>query len=190
MDCVNHPGVDAPYHCHRCHAPICVDCESKLSGASICRSCLGLIRGQIASRYQAEQYQVSYCGAFLAALAVAVAVGVAWSQVVVWTGYRPQFAAALLGGAVGCATYAGAGHKRGRSLQQLAAVMTLFGILLAHYLVFWRTQFAGSPAAATGSPLLAFPGYLSANLDFLDWLFLAVGVAWSYWTPHVRTLPG
>jgi hypothetical protein len=190
MDCVNHPGVDAPYHCSRCRAPICVDCESKLSGASICRSCLGQIRERITSRYQAEQYQVNYCGAFLAALAAAVAVGLAWSQLVVWTAYRPQFAAALLGGAVGYATHVGAGHKRGRSLQQLAAVIALFGIILGHYFVFWRTEFTASLAVATGSPLLAFPGYLSTNLDFLDWLFLAVGVAWSYWTPHVRTLPG
>jgi len=188
MDCVNHPGVDAPYQCFRCRAPICVDCESKLDRASICRSCLAQLREQIAARYRGETQQINYCGAFLAAAAAMVAVAVAWSQLVVWTGYPLEFAACLLGGAVGYAARTGAGDKRGRSLQQLAAMLSLVGIILGHYFIFYRTHAADLAWKGYASPLIAFPTYLSENLDFLHWVFLAAGVAWSYWIPRVRAL--
>jgi len=191
MDCVNHPGVDAPYNCYRCRAPICVECESKLDRLSICRSCLAYFREQIALRYEAEQRQINYCRAFLAAVGTAVAVAVAWSQVVMWTPqhYPWHFVAALLGGAVGFATRMGAGEKRGRALQQLAAMATLFGVILGHYCIFYRTQFTGRFATVSSEPpLMLFPNYLT-ELSGLDWVFLVVGVLWSYWVPRVRHLP-
>lgn len=188
MDCVNHPGVDAPYSCYRCHSPICVDCESKLDGASICPSCLALFRTQVAARYEAEQRNVGYCGAFFAGAVATSVLAAIWSQLVVWTGYPLEFFAGLLGGGVGYAVHVGAGNKRGRALQQLAASLALLGVMLGHYLIFYRTQFSGRLAVASGSPIVAFPAYLSASLDFLDWIFLIVGIAWGYWIPHIRVL--
>lgn len=188
MDCVNHPGVDALNQCIRCRAPICPDCEARLEGRSICRSCLAQIREQIASRYRAETYQVNYCGAFLCAALVATLAALCWSQLVVWTTYPLEFLGALLGGAVGYAARMGAGDKRGRPLQQLAAAITLVGIFLAHYLIFYRAFFRDPAWQGYAAPLLAFPAYLSASFDWLDWVFLAVGVAWAYWVPHVRQL--
>ncbi len=189
MDCVNHPGEDAPYSCYWCHQPICVDCESKLDGRSICPSCLAQFRAQVAARYEAEQRNVGYFGGFLAGAAAAVAVAALWSQLVVWTSYPLEFFAGLLGGGVGYMVHVGSGKKRGRALQQMAAVLILVGVTLAHYLIFYRTQFMGRLAIASGSPIIAFPGYLSTSLDFLDWIFLVVGLVWGYWIPHVRTLP-
>ena len=49
MDCVRHPGVDAPYQCFRCREFICVDCESKVEGMSYCRSCLATIHERLNS---------------------------------------------------------------------------------------------------------------------------------------------
>jgi len=190
MDCANHPGVDAPYSCFRCHAPICVDCETKLEGASICLACYGLIREQIAKRYDAEARGLNYPGALLAGAAAVVVTALAWSQLALWggAGFWSGFIAALVGSGVGWAVRTGAGDKRGHALQQMAGVLALVAIILGHYLIYYRTGQAEAAGPGFTNALMTFPSYLSEKLGFLDWLFLVVGLVWAYWIPHVRSL--
>ncbi|MCJ7822329.1 MAG: hypothetical protein MUQ26_04490 [Armatimonadetes bacterium] len=178
MNCVNHPDQDAPYQCYRCQSAICVDCETKMSGRSICPVCMAQIRAHLAQRYESETRHVNYCAGALAGLLMAAGGAFAWSQVVVMTDSQLAAAAVVLGGAVGYAVMLGAGEKRGYSLQQMAAVLALVAGVLAYLLIFVRSQ----------GVVYAFPEYL-ASLAPLDWLYLVLGVLWAYWVPHVRSLP-
>lgn len=178
MNCVNHPDQDAPYQCYRCQSAICVDCETKVSGRSICPVCMAQIRANLAQRYESETKHVNYSGGAVAGLLMAAGGAFAWSQFVVMTDSQLALAAVLLGGAVGYAVMVGAGEKRGHSLQQMAAVLALVAGVFAYLLIFVRSRGAA----------YAFPEYL-ASLAPLDWLYLVLGVLWAYWIPHVRSLP-
>ncbi len=192
MNCVNHPDEDAPYQCHRCRQPICVDCETKLGGNSICPACLAQVREQAGKRLDAETRNVNYPGGILAGALAAAAAGLAWSQLVVLTGHVIEVGSTVLGGVVGYAVMAGAGHKRGPMLQQIAAVAALVGSIFGYLLIFVRTPAAAHQvlvgAADLPSAVYVFPEYLT-SLGALNWLLLALGVAWAYWVPHVRSLP-
>lgn len=192
MKCVNHATVDAAYQCIRCRAPICVDCEQKLNGQSICDSCMGIRQERLAARLAAETRRVNYPGAVISGLAVTILFPLLWSQLAVSKGYGLSIGATLLGGIVGYSVVAGAGAKRGRPLQQMSAIMAVIGILLAHFLILLRTgKYTQLGMPDSGSSLLAagyaFPSYLS-SLQPWDGLFLFLGIAWAYWMPHVRTL--
>ncbi len=192
MNCVNHPDEDAPYQCHRCRQPICVDCETKLGGNSICPACLAQMREQAGKRLDAETRNVNYPGGILAGALAAAAAGLAWSQLAVLTGHAVEVGSIVLGGVVGYAVRAGAGHKCGPMLQQIAAVLALVGIIFGYLLIFVRMPAESHQAlmatADLPSAVYAFPEYL-ISLKALDWFLLALGVAWAYWVPHVRSLP-
>jgi hypothetical protein len=192
MKCVNHPTEDAAYQCYRCQSPICVECETKVAGRSVCAPCLRLGRERIAARYLAETQHINYPGAVLSGLLAALALACVGSQIALSMGGHLGVGAALLGGIVGHSVMIGAGGKRGRPLQQMSAVLALVGILAAHFLILLRTGgYIGLGISGSGSSLLdaayAFPSYLS-SLSLLDALFLAVGTTWAYWAPHPRTL--
>jgi hypothetical protein len=147
------------------------------------------MRARLAAQYESETRQIGYMGACLSGVLATLASVLAWSQIVVWTnGYRFEAGAALLGGAVGYAVMAGAGNKRSNGLQQLASVLTLVGVFIGYLCIFLRTGTASRLAGpGFASSLIAFPTYLT-GLTWLDWVFLAVGVGWGYWIPHVRYL--
>ena len=190
MNCINHPDQDAPYQCYRCRSPICVECETKVQGVSVCLACLAQSRQRVASRYQAETRGINYPGGVIAGVVAALAAAFAWSQFAVWGGSRLAVGAVALGGLVGYGVMTGAGGKRSRQLQQIASVTALAGIVLGHFMLFLRTQSSvyGALAVAFSSvsaALCAFPEYL-CSLGGLDWLCLALGTLWAYWIPHVR----
>lgn len=193
MDCVHHPGVDAPYQCYRCREFVCVDCESKVEGRSYCRSCLANVRQRLAAQYQAETRNVGYP---LAALSGAVATAVAaalWSQIAVWTSYSPHFGPLLVGVAAGYGIVCGTGGKRGDKLQTMAAIIAIVGCIAAFFLVSLRTAaFSDFGATEFSSPVSAalstFPAYLM-RMGFLYWFFVVVGVGVAWWIPHERTVP-
>lgn len=194
MKCVNCGKEDVIYTCFLCSNPICVQCESKLRGNSVCPACLDRRRERKAAEYEAETKHLNCPCGFLLGLLVAVVTAVAWSQVAVLTGGRFEVGALLLGGIVGYGVMKGAGDKRGYVLQQMASGVTLAGILLAHFLVLVRTQgHSYRQLSEGGSSLLgalcAFPGYVS-ELGLMAWLALAAGTALAYYIPRVRTLRG
>ncbi len=193
MDCANHPGVDAPYQCYRCQKAICVDCETKRDGMSICLNCVAEIRQRVQAQYEAETRAINYPGAFFNGSVAALGMGFLWSQLAVWGESGFSVGAAVLGGVVGYAVKWGAGEKRSPALQQTASILALVGIVLANFLILLRTgggSAVGAPSfdSAFLAALYAFPVYLS-SLGPLDWLFWALGVAVAYWLPHVRSLP-
>jgi hypothetical protein len=193
MDCVNHPGEDAPYNCYYCKAPICVDCETKLEGFSICPECRARLRERVAARYAAETRNINYTTALLVGLLAALSLGLAWSQLAVWVGQRVPVFAVVLGALVAYAVMVGAGGKRSRPLQQLASVIALLGVLAAHYLILVRigASEAGIPTEGI-SPLVAaayaLPAHIS-SLGPLEWLFVALGTLLAYRLPQPRSVP-
>ena len=192
MNCVNHPDTDAPYQCHRCQNFICVECETKMNGRSVCPKCLARIRERLAAQYEAETRHVNYGGAVLGGILAAVATACAWSQLALVVKSRLDVGALVLGGMVGWGVIKGAGDKRGRILQQTACILTLAGIIFGYFLVFFRTERAaylhlsGAESAMLGA-MYAFPGYLS-SIGLLGWLFLAAGTVLSYYIPRPRSL--
>lgn len=193
MDCANHPGQDAPYQCYRCQKPICVECETKRDGLSVCLYCVAEMRQRVEAQYEAETRAINYPGAFFNGSVAVLAIGFLWSQLAVWGESGFSVGAAVLGGAVGYAVRWGAGEKRSPALQQTASILALVGIVLARFVILLRT----GGGSAVGAPsfdnaflvaLYAFPAYLS-SLGPLDWLFGVLGVAFAYWVPHVRFLP-
>lgn len=193
MDCANHPGKDAPYQCYRCRKAICVDCETKRDGMSICLDCVAEIRQHVQAQYEAETRAINYPGAFFNGSVAALGMGFLWSQLTVWGESGFSVGAAALGGVVGYAVKWGAGQKRSPALQQTASILALVGIVLANFLILLRTG-GGSAVSAPSfdsallAALYAFPVYLS-SLGLLDWLFWVLGMAVAYWLPHVRSLP-
>ena len=193
MDCVRHPGVDAPYQCYRCREYVCVDCETKVEGRSYCRSCFANIHERLAARYEAETRNISYPLAFLSGLAAAAAAAALWSQLAVWTGYSLHFGPVLIGAAVGYAIVSGTGGKRGEKLQRMASLLTLVGCIAAFFLVALRTEaFQELGAVEFGNPISAalstFPAYLM-QMGVLYWFFTFVGVGLAWWIPHARPTP-
>jgi len=193
MKCVSCDSQDPIYNCFLCRNPICVDCETKRRGNSICPVCVTRLREQRAARYKAETERVNGPCGFLLGLVMAVATAIAWSQIAVLTRTTFTVGSLVLGGMVGYGVMRGAGDKRGYTLQQIACFLTLVGAVSAYFLVFVRTETHAYVKLTGDSSLLgalyAFPGYLS-GLGPLAWLFLIGGTALAYYIPHVRTLPG
>jgi hypothetical protein len=193
MDCVRHPGVDAPYQCYRCREFICVDCETKVEGRSYCRSCFANIHERLAARYEAETRNISYPLALISGLAAAAAAAALWSQIAVWTGYSLHFGPVLIGAAIGSAIVSGTGGKRGEKLQTMASLLTFVGCIAAFFLVALRTEaYRDLGAVEFTSPISAalstFPAYLT-QMGGLYWFFTLVGVGFAWWIPHPRTTP-
>jgi hypothetical protein len=148
---------------------------------------------EIAARYEEETRHINYTGGFIGGLLAAVGGAVGWSQLAVSFRSRLDVAGLVVGALVGYCVMTGAGGKRGRVLQQTAAVLALLGIILGYLFVSMRTQpashrvLSGTGSAVLGA-LYALPDYL-ASMGLLGWLLLVAGVAAAYWIPHVRVPP-
>jgi hypothetical protein len=194
MDCAVHPGVDAPYECSRCHEFVCTDCQVKVEGTLLCRSCYATVHRQFAGSYRIETRNISYPRGIAAGLLAAVVVGYVWAQLAAWIGYLLPFGVAVGGGAVGAAVVRGSGGKRSPQLQELAALIALLGGFVEWLLAVWLTGaplrygLAG-PEPPLATALRSLPTYLTRELGIIDWVFLGLGVAWAWWIPHVRAAP-
>ena len=193
MKCIGCDNQDTIYNCFLCRSPICIDCETKLRGNSVCPMCVTRLRDRKAAVYKEESEHLNCPCGFLLGLVMAVAMGIAWSQIALLTKSTFTVGSLILGGMVGYGVMRGAGEKRGYTLQQIACFLTLIGAIFAYFLVFVRTQTHAYVKLSGGSPsllgaLYGFPGYLS-ELSSLAWLFLIGGAAIAYYIPHVRTPP-
>ncbi|MFB3883139.1 MAG: B-box zinc finger protein [Armatimonadota bacterium] len=194
MRCAIHKDRDALFNCYLCKNPICVDCESKLRGQSICATCLGRIRGRKAAEIEAETKHLNVPSA-CAMGAVAAGLGAfAWSQFVLMTSRPLDILAVVLGALVAYGVMKGAGGKRGDNLQQISSVLALGSILIGHFLILVRarsTAYAGVSAGGAEflGALYAFPGYLS-EMGAFGWVCLLAGTVLAYWLPHPRALVG
>ena len=140
MNCVNHSDQFAPYNCYLCKNPICPECESKLRGNSICPTCRNRLRQRVEDVYEAETQRLNCPCGFFYGLVAAAAAAFAWSQIALLTGGPFDIGAPILGGLVGYGVMKGAGEKRGRTLQEIALILAIVGVFLAHFLTFLRTQ--------------------------------------------------
>ncbi len=193
MRCAIHKDADALFNCYLCKNPICVQCESKLRGQSVCPNCLGRIRDRKAAEIEKETKHLNVSSAFTMGLLAAGAGAFAWSQFAQMTGGRLDVLAVVLGALVAFAVMHGAGGKRGENLQQIAGGLTVVGVLVGHFLVLLRAQTMAYRGLGGGSPdvlaaLYAFPGYLN-GLGTFGCLCLLGGIALAYYLPHPRSLP-
>ncbi len=193
MRCVIHRDEDALFNCYLCKSAICVECESKLRGRSVCPICLDRIRERTTAQMEAETKNPNYPSALALGLVAAGAAAFAWSQFDVMTGRPLDIVALALGALVAYGVMRGAGDKRGYGLQQIAFITTLAGIIFGHFLILLRTGHAShAPLSGGGSDLVealyAFPGYLR-SFGVFRWLCLAAGTVLAYYLPHPRTAP-
>jgi len=192
MNCVNHPMQDAAYQCQYCQAPICVECERKLDGLSICVSCLTAKQERLAARYAAETQHVSWVAGAVSGALAGLLFALLWSQLSVALDWGLGPGAVVIGAVVGYSVMKGAGGKRGRALQQVSAILAILAVLCAHFLILLRTRgyaelgipHSGSPAAAAA---YAFPAYLS-SVSLWDGLCFVLGAILGYWIPRPRVL--
>ena len=85
MRCIGCKNDDTIYNCFLCKSPICVACETKLRGNSICPVCVARLRDKKLAAYKQEcEYLNCPCG-FLLGLVMAVATAIAWSQIALLT---------------------------------------------------------------------------------------------------------
>jgi len=194
MKCVIHRDEDALFNCYLCRNPICVNCARDLRGRSVCPNCIARIEQRKAADIAAETEDLNCPSACVMGLVAAGAVAFAWSQLVLMTGRPLDLSAVALGALVAFAVMRGAGGKRGHNLQQMAALLTLAGVLFGHFLIFLRVlpeHYAELSAGAGDAlaALYAFPGYLS-SLGATGWVLLVAGTALAYYLPHPRTAAG
>ena len=122
--CATHPSVESELRCGRCDKLICPRCMVHTPVGVRCQSCARLRRPPMY-----ELAPTHYVRATLAALAVAVPLGIAGAVLLpprAGAGLFGLVAALLLGSAAGSAMAAAIGwatrHKRGAPLQAIAAV--------------------------------------------------------------------
>jgi hypothetical protein len=191
MRCIIHRDEDALFNCYLCRNPICPDCATEQNGRSICPVCIARFQQRKAAVIESETKDPHcYCAAALGLIA-AVTGAWAWSQfVVMGVGTRLDVFALALGGLIAYAVMRGAGGKRGQQLQQLAALLTLAGVLLGYYLILLRayqgfyTGVAGVNPSGTAA-LYAFPGFLG-DLGIIPWLLMAAAITLAWYLPHPR----
>jgi hypothetical protein len=192
MRCSHCQSRDVLYNCYLCKNPLCVQCESKRGDRSICPTCAARIQQRREDEHAAETRHLRCPSGFCYGLIATLAAAFVWSQIAVLTGGPFLIGAIPLGGLVGYAVMHGAGQKRGEILQQIACVLTILGVFIAYFIVYYRTGFHSyqhlSAESAFAGALLGYPGFLN-ELGALGWLWVAVGVALAYYVPHVRRLP-
>jgi hypothetical protein len=189
MRCSHCPSQDSIYNCYVCRNPLCVDCESKQGAHSICPTCRARLQERREAEYELEARHLNCPSGFCYGLLAALAAAFAWSQAAVLIGGSFLVGAIFLGGLVGYAVMVGAGQKRGEILQQIAALLTIFGVLTAYFLIYYRTGFDSyrllSASSALTGAFMGYPGFLN-DLGFFAWLWFALGVGIAYYVPRVR----
>lgn len=190
MRCVVHPNEEALFNCYLCRNPICVDCATERQGHSVCPICLARFKERKEAEIQAEMRDPRYPCAVTMGLLAAVATAFAWSQFALMMSARLDLLSLPLGLVVAYAVMWGAGRKRGLQLQQIAALLTLGGVLLGYYLILLRvypqvyTSIATSTTPGTAA-LYAFPGFLG-ELGVPSWISLAAAIALAWYLPQPR----
>lgn len=153
--CFYHPDRETRVTCGRCERPLCPDCVQHGATGVRCRDCITLSPRE---RGLANPRQIR--NAALAALPTAAAGGL----VLALSGWVSFLPSALLGLAVGAVAFTASGRHRDVTIQAMAAVIALAGVLLAAVLVS-----AGAPGA--GGQL----GRVLVSVSFYEYIMPAVG---------------
>jgi hypothetical protein len=129
-----------------------------------------------------------YGKAILFAMIAAVISAVVWDKIVLWTGFQLGIVAIAVGWLVGTALCMGAEGRPGKALPVLGALLAGFAIILGRALLISDMLPKEAPDLAkqlSAVPFLLqlpFLGYVAVrSLDFMDWIFVAIGV-WEGWS--------
>jgi hypothetical protein len=129
-----------------------------------------------------------YGKAILFALIAAVVSAVVWDKIVLWTGFQLGIVAVAVGWLVGTAICMGAEGRSGKALPVIGALLAGFAIVLGRALLISDMLPKEAPDVAkqlssvpflVQLPILGFVAVRS--LDFMDWIFVAIGV-WEGWS--------
>lgn len=133
--CTWHPDRETRLRCARCGRPMCGDCARHHPVGMRCKECAKALRSPL-YRVGPLQYAGGFAVGFVAAFGAALLLGALWLMFAL-------FGALAIGAPLGDAVSWGAGRKRGRGLQVVAAVSLSLGALAA--------------IAAMASPLRGLP---------------------------------
>lgn len=124
--CTWHPDRETRLRCARCARPMCGDCARHHPVGMRCKECARALRSPL---YRVGPRQS--VGGFAVGFAAAFGVSLLLGAIGVFGLLLAMFAALLIGAPLGDAVSWGAGRKRGRELQVVAAVSLSLGILTA-----------------------------------------------------------
>lgn len=137
VPCATHPDVQTTLRCGKCGKPICPRCMVTTPVGARCRDCARL--------YVLPTYRIPpvyYLRATGAALAIAIAIGVAWGFLRSFLGwYGPILTVAVgygAGVAVSFATERAVNRKRGTGLAAIGAIAVLMCFALVELIFYSR----------------------------------------------------
>jgi len=208
MECYVHPGTEATAQCVGCRQSICEACREEVAGHPMCHACVQAAQSRYAGTPEnvgadstSESHSPSaasivappeplspalYFRALILGFLAAIIGAFIWDKFALITGYQFGLIAILLGFLVGYAVLYGTGGKYGVLLPWMGALLSGFSILLGYALLAqdFILQDATRAEELSQLPLLVrLPILMIAvipALDFLDWVFVAIGI-WEGW---------
>lgn len=194
--CAAHPELLSIASCHRCQAPVCGTCESKLDGASYCRACVDQLsrmlgrplEGAPAGAAPITPAAPANLGLGVAAAAAAGLVGaLVWFGVVVVTDFKVGLLAVGIGWLIGFAAMKAAGGPS-PALPWISLAIALAAMVGGEYLIVnhFVTKAAGDPGLAF-IPFDMFLEVYGRGFNPMDLLFYAIG-AWEAYKLPARAL--
>src|SRR3990170_4868985 len=127
LTCAWHPDRETGLRCARCDRPICPECARRHPVGWRCKECAKELRSPL-YKVSATQYATGLLAGIAASVAAAVAMGVVG---LFW--FIGIFLAPAAGSFVADVVSRGAGRKRGRGLQLVAAAAVVVGALAVHW---------------------------------------------------------
>jgi hypothetical protein len=167
--------------CSLCGEPAPKENRAFVNRKIVCLAC----RDKIEEELQAEQAgAVRMVPAIAGAVAGALIGAVLWAVIVVVTDYEVGFVALAVGWLAGMGAVVGAGGKKGRPLQVVAALSSVLGLVLGKYFTFahFLKEYVadGDEMSYFDSRIIDYfvdhPEEMFSGFDIL-WLVLAIGVA-------------
>ena len=185
--CCDQPDPGSVKPCAVCKKPTCKNCRTFAGGKPICGECRSKIEAEIAD----EKGDVPRLAtAVVGGITGAIVGGGIWAVIALVTGFEVGYVALAVGWLAGMGTVIGSGGKKGVTLQGVAVVCSVLGLVLGKY-------FAVAHAIKTHVEGAADISYFDSRLiqiftenfgEFLGafdilWLVLALGIAYKLPAP-------
>jgi hypothetical protein len=183
--------------CQGCNNTLPKEETLRVNGLMLCKNCNTSFRKKLIAQQPAGS---DFLTGFLGACAAAIVAGIIWGLMVILTNYEVGYAAIGVGVLAGYGVYFASGKKGGTTLQILASVSSIIGILIGKYVTFYHFFRQGATEEATkqgidpakltellnqftlfsGNMISSFIDNIGSMLGGYDilWVILAVGAAY------------
>ncbi|MCO4782743.1 MAG: hypothetical protein KC646_10505 [Candidatus Cloacimonetes bacterium] len=175
--------------CQLCQSEIEEGAEIFLNGNKVCNSCKNSIEQELKEEIPNSQNLIMGC---VGGLLGAIVSGLIWAGIVVATDYEIGYVAIGVGWLTGLGVSTLSGGKKSQSLQIVAAINSVIGLLIAKYIMFAHylipvLKKQENYDADYFDPILIsiFPENVSLMLNGFDalWVILALSTAYSILAP-------